>query len=80
MHSPHSPPQILTDFTVNLENSYDFIYSGPVYVGSEAAEGEVIYDTGSSVLTITSTSCSNCDTYVYNPSTSTTSIKESTTI
>lgn len=44
-----------------LKNHYEnMIYTGPVFMGSESAELQVVYDTGSDWLTVESSTCRSC--------------------
>lgn len=49
------------DPQIALKNHYEnMIYTGPVYMGSEAEEVQVVYDTGSDWLTVESANCRSC--------------------
>jgi hypothetical protein len=65
------------DLNITLTNSQDLVYTGPIYMGSDYQAGEVVYDTGSGWLTISSTGCYNCGPIVYNPSLSSSSVEVS---
>ncbi len=60
-----SKTQQLSEISVALVNRNDLTYLGPLYFGTNRAFGNVIYDTGSGWVTITSNQCSNCDSHVY---------------
>ena len=67
--------------SIELVNSLNLSYSGPVYFGTPLQIGQntsnYIYDTGSGYLTTTSTACSTCSTHYYDPTSSTTAKVES---
>jgi hypothetical protein len=46
-----------SDPTIDLTNTDDLTYTGPIYLGTNQVAGTVIYDTGSGWLTITSSEC-----------------------
>mmetsp|Transcript_40807 Transcript_40807/g.29447 ORF Transcript_40807/g.29447 Transcript_40807/m.29447 type:complete len:220 (+) Transcript_40807:50-709(+) len=49
------------DPQIALKNHYEnMIYSGPVFMGSESEEIQVVYDTGSDWLTVESANCRSC--------------------
>ena len=54
-----------SDQIIPLRNQFNLAYSGPVYFGNPLQTDKLIsrfiYDTGSGVLTTTSTDCTNCD-------------------
>jgi len=45
---------------VNLLNSDNLSYQGPIYIGSNKQNLSVIYDTGSDYLVVQDGSCTNC--------------------
>ena len=53
-------------------NSYNLMYEGPVFLGSDEQEFDVVWDTGSGTLLVKSEACSDCagTTYSYTSSTS----------
>lgn len=51
---------------MNLTNSFDYSYSGEIYIGSKGQALEVVYDTGSDWLCLESTDCTSCDSETYN--------------
>jgi hypothetical protein len=69
---------------VPLDNQYNLAYTGPVYFGTPLQTSDpsssFVYDTGSGVLTVTSTLCNKCKLIpgqYYNPSASSTYKAES---
>ena len=45
---------------INLKNSLNTLYYGPLYVGTPSQEMQIIYDTGSDWLVIESSDCRTC--------------------
>lgn len=52
-------------------NYLNLMYTGPIFLGSDAQEFDVVWDTGSGTLLVKSEACSDCDGTVFNYSTST---------
>lgn len=57
---------------MGLDNYMHVTYLGPIFLGTvdttyppSSLEGKVMYDTGSSWVSITSTKCSNCKDQIY---------------
>ena len=58
---------------IELNNNVNLAYTGPIYFGTPLQEGqnpEFVYDTGSGYLTTTSTSCYDCNSQYYDPTSS----------
>lgn len=45
---------------VTVSNNADFSYYGPVYMGTDQVEVQLVYDTASDWLVVESSTCSNC--------------------
>lgn len=57
-----SPNRLSTD-TIDLTNSNNLAYTGPVFLGTPlqgSNSSDFIYDTGSGYLTVKSTDCADC--------------------
>ena len=62
-------------YRIALNNTANMAYTGPAWFGTPAQYGEkmYIYDTGSGIVTTTTTNCyKGCDSHVYDPDLSTT--------
>ena len=57
---------------MSLDNHYNLAYSANLYLGSETAKSNVVFDTGSNWLTIATKECSTCTHPRYEPANSTT--------
>lgn len=62
MHSKSTAehPIVGGDFQVNLDNFMNFQYTGPMWMGSEPEQVQVIYDTGSDYLLLETDFCPSC--------------------
>lgn len=57
---------------MNLANSNNYIYTGPLWIGSENELVTVVYDTGSDTLLLETDMCSQCIEPVFHTQASTT--------
>jgi hypothetical protein len=61
-----------------IVNDYGLSYTGKLLLGTQLAEANVVYDTGSGYLTVSAANCTSCDFEVYDPAASNTSVRTST--
>ena len=59
---------------VNLTNHYNLAYAADLYFGSGHVRNEVIFDTGSGWLTVSTANCTTCTRRAYDPLVSNTSL------
>jgi hypothetical protein len=64
-----SPPVITVDL---LNENYNLMYVGSVYMGSQKQRLDIVFDTGSDWLVLESKTCTNCVSTLYNSDASTT--------
>ena len=55
-----------------LKNAGNMAYYSELYIGSPPVKTNIIFDTGSSWLTVATTNCTTCTNNKYNPVNSTT--------
>ena len=54
------------------------MWHGEIFMGTDSIPMDIIYDTGSDWLVMEGSECTNCDDNVYDPATSTASVKVAT--
>jgi hypothetical protein len=71
---------MLKQFPLDLTNSNNLYYTGPVFLGTPlqgSSTGEFVYDTGSGWLAVKTQGCTNCGNIYYNPASSSTAAASS---
>ena len=58
-----------------LKNAGNMAYYSELYIGNPPVKTNIIFDTGSDVLTAATSNCENCTNRLYNPLNSTTQTK-----